>query len=48
VLLDRRPAYPAYPQGDRRHPSDAWTKIKYANAVWDEQTQAWISDAEVA
>ena len=27
---------------------DAWTKIKYTNAVWDEQAQAWISDAEVA
>ncbi len=27
---------------------DAWTPIKYTNAVWDEQAQAWISDAEVA
>lgn len=27
---------------------DAWTKIKYTNAVWDEAAQAWISDAEVA
>ena len=27
---------------------DAWTKIKYTNAVWDEHAQAWISDAEVA
>ena len=27
---------------------DAWTPIKYTNAIWDEQAQAWISDAEVA
>ena len=27
---------------------DAWTPIKYTNAVWDEATQVWISDAEVA
>jgi hypothetical protein len=29
-------------------PADAWTPIKYTDAVWDETTQAWISDAEVA
>ena len=28
--------------------TDAWTAIKYTNAVWDETAQAWISDAEVA
>jgi len=27
---------------------EAWTPIKYTNAVWDEQAQGWISDAEVA
>ena len=27
---------------------DAWTPIKYTDAVWDETAQAWISDAEVA
>ena len=27
---------------------DAWTTIKYTNAIWDEQAQAWISQAEVA
>ncbi len=27
---------------------DAWTQIKYTNAVWDETAQQWISDAEVA
>lgn len=28
--------------------ADAWTPIKYTNAVWDEAAQGWISDAEVA
>jgi len=28
--------------------TDAWTAIKYTNAIWDQATQAWISDAEVA
>ena len=26
----------------------AWTPIRYPNAIWDEQEQRWISDAEVA
>jgi Transposase DDE domain group 1 len=26
----------------------AWTAIRYPNAVWDEEGQCWISDAEVA
>ena len=26
---------------------DAWTPIKYTNAIWDEDSQRWISDAEV-
>jgi hypothetical protein len=29
-------------------PADGWTKIRYPNAVWDEDAQGWISDAEVA
>ena len=29
-------------------PERAWTPIRYANAVWDEVEQRWISDAEVA
>jgi hypothetical protein len=29
-------------------PADAWTAIKYTNAVFDEDSQRWISDAEVA
>jgi len=27
---------------------NAWTPIKYPNAIWDEAEKAWISDAEVA
>jgi hypothetical protein len=29
-------------------PAGSWQKIRYPNAVWDEDAQAWISDAEVA
>ena len=29
-------------------PGDAWTAIMYPRAVWDDQLDAWISDAEVA
>jgi hypothetical protein len=29
-------------------PEDAWTAIKYPQAVWDDQLDCWISDAEVA
>jgi hypothetical protein len=29
-------------------PEDAWTAIRYPRAIWDDQLQAWISDAEVA
>jgi hypothetical protein len=28
--------------------ADAWTPIKYTNAIWDEDTQRWVSEAEVA
>ena len=27
---------------------DAWTPIQYPNAIYDEDQQRWISDAEVA
>ena len=27
---------------------DAWTAIQYPRAVWDDQLDGWISDAEVA
>jgi hypothetical protein len=29
-------------------PGDAWTLIKYPRAIWDNQLQAWVSDAEIA
>jgi hypothetical protein len=29
-------------------PEDAWTAISYPQAVWDDQLECWISDAEVA
>jgi len=29
-------------------PEDAWTAIRYPRAVFDEQVQQWVSDAEVA
>ena len=29
-------------------PEDAWTAIKYPQAIWDDQLGCWVSDAEVA
>ena len=29
-------------------PEDAWTAIRYPRAAWDDQLDAWVSDAEVA
>jgi hypothetical protein len=29
-------------------PESAWTPIRYAQAVWDDEERRWISDAEVA
>jgi hypothetical protein len=29
-------------------PDEAWTAVKYPNAIYDEQTGEWISDAEIA
>jgi hypothetical protein len=29
-------------------PDEAWTAIKYPQAVWDDQLACWVSDAEVA
>ncbi len=31
-----------------RIPEDAWTAIEYPQAIWDDQLDCWISDAEVA
>jgi Transposase DDE domain group 1 len=27
---------------------DAWTPVRYPRAIWDDQLEAWVSDAEVA
>ena len=29
-------------------PEDAWTAIEYPQAVWDDQLDCWVSDAEIA
>jgi hypothetical protein len=29
-------------------PEDAWTPIQYPQAIWDDQLECWVSDAEVA
>lgn len=29
-------------------PANAWTTIRYPNAIWDEDEQRWISEAQVA
>jgi hypothetical protein len=29
-------------------PPGAWTPIRYPRAIWDDQLEAWVSDAEVA
>jgi hypothetical protein len=29
-------------------PAQEWTTIRYPQAIWDEQEQRWISDAEIA
>jgi hypothetical protein len=29
-------------------PEDAWTPIRYPQAIWDDQLGCWVSDAEVA
>jgi hypothetical protein len=29
-------------------PDTAWTAIRYPNALWDEDEQRWVSDAEIA
>ena len=35
-------------QAIRAIPENAWTTIKYPNAIWEPQDQRWISEAEVA
>lgn len=29
-------------------PADGWTPIRYPNALFDDDEQCWVSDAEVA
>lgn len=31
-----------------RIPEDAWTGIEYPQALWDDQLDSWVSDAEIA
>jgi hypothetical protein len=31
-----------------RIPEDAWTAVSYPQALWDDQLECWVSDAEVA
>jgi hypothetical protein len=31
-----------------RIPQDAWTPVKYPQAIWDDQLDCWVSDAEIA
>lgn len=42
------PMNPAVKRAITAIPADAWTPIKYTNAVYDEDSQAWVSAAEVA
>jgi len=41
-------ANPAVTRAIASIPADSWTPIHYPNAVWDEDEQRWVSDAEVA
>ena len=48
-VLDHRPDGPRpSPRRSRAIPDNAWTAIRYPNAIFDEDEQRWISDAEVA
>ena len=39
---------PAVTRAITEIPTDAWTPIEYARAIFDEQENRWVSDAEVA
>ena len=46
---DHRPQGPRpSPRRSRSIPDDAWTTIRYPKAVFDEELEQWVSDAEVA
>jgi hypothetical protein len=40
--------YPSIQRAIAAISADAWTPIRYPQAVWDEQASCWVSDAEVA
>jgi Transposase DDE domain group 1 len=42
------PATPAIRAAIATIPEDAWTPIAYPQAIWDDQLNCWVSDAEVA
>jgi hypothetical protein len=42
------PAWKTVTRAISRIGDDAWTPIKYPNAIWDEEGEQWISEAEVA
>jgi len=42
------PAWKTVTRAISQIPEDAWTPIEYPNAIWDEESQAWVSEAEVA
>ncbi len=35
-------------RGDHHDPDSGWTPIRYPNAIYDEDEERWVSDAEVA
>lgn len=42
------PAWKSVTSAISHIPEEAWTSIRYTNAVWDDEGGCWISDAEVA
>ena len=47
-VLRHRPGDRRHQDRDHRHPRSAWTAIEYPQAVWDDQLDCWVSDAEIA
>jgi hypothetical protein len=42
------PAWKTVTRAISRIGDGAWTPIKYPNAIWDEESEQWVSEAEVA
>nr|WP_148283945.1 IS1380 family transposase [Luteimicrobium xylanilyticum] len=42
------PAWPTVNKAISQIPDDSWTPIQYPNAIWDDEAQQWVSQAEVA